>query len=354
MAFDVPDAMMAVRMHEHGGPEVLKYEEVPVPEIGPNDALVKVEACALNHLDIWTRTGMRGWQIPLPHILGNDIAGTVVKVGSEAHYLTEGLECFVAPGVSGGPSLERLRGDDNIAADYNIMGLFRDGGYAQYVKVPAFNIFPRPENLSWEETAAFPLTFLTAWHMLGERRANLRPGETVLIMAGNSGVSTVAIQLAKARGCRVITTAGSAKKAEQCKELGADVVIDHYEHAGKIHKQVFALTNGHGVDVVLEHVGQAVFDQCLKSLKRGGRLVTCGATTGPVAELNINLVFAKHLTIMGSFMGSMSELLEVLPLIRRGQVKPIVDSTFALEDAAKAHGRMENSEHFGKIVLKVG
>ena len=350
---DIPETMKAVRFHEHGGPEVLRYEDAPVPSCGPNDALVRVRACALNHLDLWTRIGVRGWQIPLPHILGNDIAGEVAAVGSEAGHLEPGLECFVHPGIPGGPSLERLRGDDNIAPDYDIYGLFADGGYAQYVRVRADNVFPKPANLGWEETAAFPLTFLTAWHMLGPRRANLRSGETVLVMAGSSGVGAAAIQLAKGRGCHVIATVGSAEKGALAQGIGADETIDHYEHEGQIHKQVYPLTGGRGVDVVVEHVGAKVLGQCLKALRKGGRLVTCGATTGPRVELDLQLLFAKHLTIYGSFMGSMSETLELLPLIERGEVRPVVDSVMPLAEATAAHQRMAQSEHFGKIVLTV-
>jgi NADPH:quinone reductase-like Zn-dependent oxidoreductase len=349
----LPAMMKAVRFHEHGGPEVLRYEEVPVPEIGPNDALVKVRYCALNHLDLWTRSGIRGWHIRLPHILGSDVAGTVVAAGSEAHYLVQGMDCFVMPGISGGPSFERLRGDDNIAADYDILGRFTPGGYAEYLRVPAFNVFPKPANLTWEETASFPLTFLSAWHMLGTRRANLRCGESVLIIGGNSGIGTAAIQMARARNCRIYTTASSEEKAQRCRELGADEVIDHYQNAGEIHKRVFELTNGHGVDVAVEHVGGEVFAQCIKSLRRGGRLVTCGATAGHISEIDIDLIFAKHLTIMGSFMGSMGEIIEVLPLIRRGQARPVVDRVFPLAEAAEAHRYLANSQHFGKVVLKV-
>jgi NADPH:quinone reductase-like Zn-dependent oxidoreductase len=351
---ELPAMMNAVRFHEHGGPEVLRLEQAPVPAIGPNDALIKVRCCGLNRLDLWTRQGYRGWQIRLPHILGSDIAGTVVAVGSEAHFLMDGMDCFVHPGLAGGPSLERLRGDDNIASDYDVLGLFTPGGYAEYVRVPAINVFPKPDNLGWEEAAAFPLVSLTAWHMLGARRANLRSGENVLIIGGNSGVGTAAIQLAKARGCRVYATAGSPEKAARCRELGADEVIDHYAHAGQIHKELLSLTNGHGVEVVFEHVGPAVFSQCLKCLKRGGRLVTCGATSGPVAEVDLSHVFAKHLTIMGSFMGSMSEIIEVLPLIRRGQLRPVVDRVFPLAEAADAHRYLASGAHFGKVVLKVG
>ena len=349
----VPETMKAVRFHDHGGPEVLKYEDAPVPVPGYGEVLVQVRRCALNHLDVWTRKGVRGWEIPRPHILGNDIAGVVAAVGEGVAKLEPGLECFVHPGLPGGPTPERLRGDDNIAPDYNILGLFTDGGYAEYVKAPAGNIFPKPECLSWEETAAMPLTFLTAWHMLGPRRADLKSGETVLVIGANSGVGTAAIQFAKARGCRVITTAGRDDKVRFAKKLGADEVIDHYMASGKIHRHVMELTDGRGVDVIVEHVGPAVFGQCLKALRRGGRLVTCGATTGPTTAIDLQLLFAKHLTVMGSFMGGIGETAEYLPLVEAGLVKPKVDKVFELEDAANAHRRMEQSQQLGKIVLRV-
>jgi NADPH:quinone reductase-like Zn-dependent oxidoreductase len=253
--------------------------------------------------------------------------------------------------LPGGPSLERARGDDNVAADYRVLGHQVDGGYAQYVRVPADNVLPKPQRLSFEEAAAFPLTFLTAWHMLGRRRADLRSGETVLVIGAGSGVGTAAIQVAKARGARVIATAGSAEKCARALALGADEVIDHRERAGEIHKAVFALTAGAGVDVVVEHVGPAVFEQCVKALRRGGRLVTCGATTGPKVELDLRMLFAKHLTLYGSYMGSMSETYELLPLVDSGALKPIVDSVLPLRGAAEAQHRMETSAHFGKIVL---
>ncbi|MCH7472484.1 zinc-binding dehydrogenase [bacterium] len=345
--------MKAVRFHEHGGPEVLIYEDAPVPQIGPGDALIKVRACALNHLDLSLRRGLPGVTISLPHILGCEVAGEVAATGGGAHHPSVGMACFVHPGIPGGPTIERLRGDDNIAPDYTILGFIPDGGYAEYVRVPADNVISKPENLSWEEAAAFPLTFLTAWHMLGPRRACLRAGETVLIIGANSGVGTAAIQVAKVMGARVIATVGSAEKAAKARKLGADEVIDHYERKDEIHKAVYALTQGAGVDVVVEHVGPAVFTQCVKALKRGGRLVTCGATSGPKVELDLRMLFAKHLTIYGSYMGSMSETLELLPLIERGILKPVVDKVFPLEQAADAHQRLEGSEHFGKIVLSV-
>jgi len=343
--------MQAVRFHEHGGPEVLRFEDAPVPQLGARDALVQVRACALNHLDLWTRNGLPGLPIPLPHILGCDVAGVVAAAGADVTHIAPGLECFVHPGLPGGPSLERARGDDNVAADYRVLGHQVDGGYAQYVRVPADNVLPKPQRLSFEEAAAFPLTFLTAWHMLGRRRADLRSGETVLVIGAGSGVGTAAIQVAKARGAHVIATAGSAEKCARALALGADEVIDHRERAGEIHKAVFALTAGAGVDVVVEHVGPAVFEQCVKALRRGGRLVTCGATTGPKVELDLRMLFAKHLTLYGSYMGSMSETYELLPLVDSGALKPIVDSVLPLRGAAEAQHRMETSAHFGKIVL---
>jgi NADPH:quinone reductase-like Zn-dependent oxidoreductase len=352
---DIPATMKAVRFHEHGGLEVLKYEDAPVPEVGPNDALVRVNCCALNHLDIWIRKGARGWKIPMPHIVGADVSGVLVAVGSEVTHVEPGMECFVHPGVPGGPSAFKFAGDDNIAPDYGVLGVFTNGGYAQYVRVPGDNILPKPAKLSWEEAAAFPLTTLTAWHMLGRRRANLQPGESVLVIGASSGVGSNAIQVAKARGAAfVIATAGSEDKEKRAIALGADWVINHYERKGELHKAVYELTGGAGVDVVVEHVGPAVFSQCVKALKRGGRLVTCGATTGPTAELDIQMMYAKHLTLYGSFMGSRGEMLELLPLVENGTLRPVVDKVFPLAEAAAAQERMEQSSHFGKIVLQAG
>jgi NADPH:quinone reductase-like Zn-dependent oxidoreductase len=338
---------------------VLRYEDAPLPQLRAREALIRVRACALNHLDVWVRMGARGWAIPLPHILGSDVAGEVVAVGSEVEpspglaNVRPGLECFVHPGVPGGPSPERLRGDDNVAADYTILGQLRDGGYAQYVAVPAENVLLKPARLAWEEAAAFPLTFLTAWHMLGRRRADLRSGETVLVVGASSGVGTAAIQVAKARGCRVIATAGGADKLAFARGLGADEAIDHYARKDEIHKAVYELTGGQGVDVVVEHVGAAVFMQCLKALKRGGRLVTCGTTTGGQFEVDMQMLYAKHLTVYGSFMGSMGEMHELLPLVDNGTLRPIVDRVFPLAQAAEAHRYLEASEQCGKVMLTV-
>jgi NADPH:quinone reductase-like Zn-dependent oxidoreductase len=346
--------MKAVRFHEHGGPDVLRYEDAPAPTPGHGEVLVEVRACALNRLDVWVRSGARGWQIPMPHILGADISGVVVELGQGVEKVQTGMECFVHPGRPGGASMHRFLGDDNIAEDYAPFGVFVDGGYAQYVVVPADNIMPKPARLSWEETAAFPLTFLTAWHMLGPRRGDLKSGETLLVMGASSGVGTAAIQLAKARGAYVITTVGGTEKITRTRELGADEVINHYAHAGEIHKCVYELTGGRGVDMVVEHVGAQVFMQCVKSLRRGGRLVTCGTTTGGQFEVDMQMVYAKHLTLLGSFMGSMGETLQYLPLVERGLVKPIIDRVYPLEHAADAHMYMvQPGGHFGKIVLKV-
>lgn len=348
----LPDSMKAVRIHAHGGPEVLQYEDAPVPQPGHGQVLVKVRACALNHLDIWIRIGARGWQIPLPHILGSDIAGEIAAVGPGVSGIAEGMECFLHPGLPGGPSAERLRGDDNVAADYRIFGQLVDGGNAEFVLAPADNVLPRPQRLSWEESAAFPLTFLTAWHMLGSRRANLRAGESVLIIGAGSGVGSAAIQIARAKGAGlVITTAGGQQKVAQALTLGPDHVIDHHARAGELHKAVYELTDGRGVDVVVEHVGAAVFMQCVKALKRGGRLVTCGTTTGGQFELDAQMMYAKHITLMGSFMGSMSETLEYLPLVEKGVLKPVVDKVYPLAETRAAHERLEAGAQFGKIVV---
>src|SRR5271154_2919026 len=284
--------MKAIVYETQGGPEVLQYKEVADPQISPYEVLVRVRACALNHLDLWLRMG---------------------------------------------PA-------------YTLFGQGVDGGCAEYVKSPAVNCVPIPEKLSFEEAAAFPLVSLTAWNML-ITRAQLKPAETVLVLGAGSGVGTAAIQIAKAAGARVIATAGSDEKLEKARELGADAVINHSTQ--KIADEVKRLTNRGGVEVVFEHVGQATWDSSIRSLAVGGRLVTCGATTGFDGALNIAYLFTRQLSILGSFMGGKAELFSALELLRRGLLKPVIDVVLPLEKCAEAHQRLENREQFGKIVLRV-
>jgi NADPH:quinone reductase-like Zn-dependent oxidoreductase len=341
--------MKAVIFSEHGGPEVLRYTDVPEPAIGARDVLVRVHACALNHLDLWTRRGRPGRNIPLPHIPGSDISGEVAKIGEDVTNVRIGDRVLLAPGLSCGQCEQCIGGRDNFCKDYTLFGTTVPGGYAEYVRSPSVNVIPIPGNLTFEEAAAIPLVFLTAWHMLFTR-AGLRPSEEVLVIAAGSGVGSAAIQLAKATGARVLATAGSEPKLAKAKQLGADEVL---LHNGEFAREVKRLTGGRGVDVVFEHVGQSTWEQSVFSLKPGGRLVTCGATTGFEGKTNIGYLFARQLSILGSFMGSKSELYSVLELFKRGLLKPVIDCVLPLEQASEAHKRLEDRQQFGKVVLRV-
>jgi NADPH:quinone reductase-like Zn-dependent oxidoreductase len=342
--------MKAMILSQHGGPEVLHAAEMPQPTIGDRDVLVRVRAVALNHLDLWVRSGLPGRSMAFPHIPGSDISGEVAKIGATVTSVKVGDRVLLAPGVSCGQCEQCIAGRDNFCADYALFGRQIHGGYAEFVCSPSVNVIPIPGNLSFEEAAAVPLVFLTAWHML-LGRAQLRPAEDVLVIAAGSGVGSAAIQIAKATGARVIATAGAEAKLAKAKQLGAD---DGVLHGGEFARDVKRLTGGRGVDVVFEHVGAATWEQSIFSMKTGGRLVTCGATTGFESKININYVFGRQLSILGSFMGPKSELFAALELFKRGLLKPVIDTVMPLERAPDAHRRLENRQQFGKIVLTVG
>jgi NADPH:quinone reductase-like Zn-dependent oxidoreductase len=346
----VEEAMKAVVFSEHGGPDVLRYAEVRDPQIGAYEVLIRVRACALNHLDLWVRRGLPGVPIPLPHIPGSDISGEVAQVGEKVAGVQVGERVLLSPGISCGHCVHCLRGNDNFCRQYTLLGYMVDGGCAEFVASPAVNVIPIPANLTFEEAAAVPLVFLTAWHML-ITRAQLKPAETVLVLAAGSGVGSAAIQIAKATGARVIATAGSEFKLQKAKELGADEVVLHtMKHFSR---EVKRLTERRGVDVVVEHVGEATWKESLASLAVGGRLVTCGATTGYEGAIDLRYLFSRHISILGSYMGSKAELYSVLDLVGRGLVKPVIDRVMRLAQAAEAHARLERREQFGKIVLQV-
>ncbi len=335
---------MVVR--EHGQASVIKAEEVHTPKPGTHEVLLKVRGCALNHLDLWSRKGIPGIKLPL--ILGCDISGEVVEKGHGVTHINEGDPVLVSPGLACGVCKQCIAGAENLCRYYHILGSGRDGGYAEYVCVPAVNCLPMPATLSFHQAATIPLVFMTAWHMLVSR-VGIKMNETVLVIAGGSGVGTAAIQIAKLFRCRVITTVGNEDKAKLATELGADEVIIHSKQ--KIAEEVKRLTNKAGVDIVVEHVGPAVLPDCLASLALGGRLVTCGATTGAKAEIDINRLFVKHQSIYGSMMGTKRELMDLLPFFNDGTLKPVLDRVFPLTDAPKAHELLEARRHFGKVVL---
>ncbi len=342
--------MKAIRIHEHGGPEVLRYEEVEAPRPGPHEVLIRVRACALNRLDLFVRQGIPGQKIPLPHILGSDVSGEVAELGEGCSRLRTGQRVLLAPAQSCRQCAMCAAGLDNYCRNYTVLGYWNDGGNREYMTVPELYALPIPDTLGFEEAAAAPLVFLTAWHML-MGRARLRPGEEVLVLAAASGVGSAAVQVAKLAGCRVIATAGGEAKLARARELGADAVIDHYRQ--NVAEEVKRLTGKRGVDVVFEHVGKATWDQAFASLAHHGRLVTCGATTGPGVGLDLRYLFARQLSLLGSFMGTLGELHEVLSFVFAGKLRPVMDTIYPLAEARAAHERLENQEHFGKVVLAV-
>ena len=346
--------MKAVRMHAYGDASVLQYEECPVPAIGPNDVLLKLKAAALNHLDVWVRSGARERNIPLPHIPGSDGAGVIAETGSAVGFLKAGDRVLISPGLSCRHCEHCLAGNDNLCRDSRVLGVREEGTYAEYVALPAVNVLPIPEGLEFAEAAAVPLVFLTAWHML-VTLAKIRPGETVLVHGAGSGVGSAAVQIARLFHARVITTAGSDDKLRRAKSLGADELINYSTQ--DFAEEVKRLTGKRGVDIVFEHVGGKVFEQSIAILAKGGRLVTCGATTEYAASVDIRYIYSRHQSIFGSWMGTKAELIAVMEFFRGGKASrklhPVIDEVFPLAEAAAAHRRMEERKHFGKIVLSI-
>jgi NADPH:quinone reductase-like Zn-dependent oxidoreductase len=341
--------MNAVIFRTHGGPETLEYAQVPTPSPGPGEALVRVKACSVNHLDIWLRQGIPAYQIALPHISGCDVAGVVEHVGPGVQSVRVGESVFVTPGLSCFQCGWCHAGLDNQCLSYGIFGAKTDGGYAEFAKARVGDLIPIPAGVTFEEAAAFPLVFLTAWHMLITRAA-LRPGETVLIHAAGSGIGHAAIQIAKLTGATVYATVGSDAKVPKAKALGADEVVNYQreDFVQRIHQ----LTDGQGVGLVFEHIGPQTWEGSLRVVRKGGRLVTCGSTTGPSVSLDLRYVFSRQLTIVGSMMGTRSELLVVTDLIRQRRLKPIVDTAYPLREARAAQERMLARDVFGKLLLR--
>lgn len=338
--------MKAVRIHEFGGPEVLKYEDIADPVLRKDEVLVRIRACALNHLDLWVRKGLPG--VKLPHILGSDIAGEVVEVGEYVTGVKPGQRVLLAPMTFDNTCAQCVAGRQNMCPRFTVLGNMNDGGYRELINIPEVNVIPIPDSLGFNEAATVPLVFLTAWHML-VGRSQIKPGQVVLVLGAGSGVGSAAIQLCKLFNATVITTAGDEHKLERARQLGADHLINHYKQ--KISDEVKKITGRGGVDIVFEHVGTATWEESMKSVKPGGVIVTCGATTGFEAKFDLRFLFARQLSFLGSYMGTMGELHEVLKHVFSGKLKPVVDTTFPLKEARAAHERMEKSEMFGKIVL---
>ena len=340
--------MKATIFRQHGGPEVLEYTDVPDPVMGDGDILVRVKACSINHLDLWIRQGIPAYRIHLPHICGCDVAGVVERLGCSVAQVAVGDRVVLAPGLSCGRCAWCRHGEDNLCATYGIRGAATDGGYAEYICARASDALPIPQAMSFETAAAFPLVFLTAWHML-IGRAKLQAGETVLVQAGGSGTGHAAIQIAKHLGATVYTTVGSDAKLIRAKALGADETINYTRES--VEEFVKSATDGRGVDVVFEHPGPQTWEGSVRALAKGGRLVTCGATTGPSVSLDLRYVFSRQLSLLGSMMGTRAELEAVLRLIAEGRLQPVVDAAMPLSQAQAAQERMLARDVFGKLVL---
>jgi NADPH:quinone reductase-like Zn-dependent oxidoreductase len=327
--------LKAIRIHEDGDPAVLRYEEAPDPEPKPGEVLIRLRASSLNRLDLWVRKGLPS--VPKPRILGADGAGTVEAVGPGVDDFARGQRVVINPGIEHG---------DRIT----VIGEHMDGTHAELIAVPATNVYPLPDELSFEEAAAFPLVFETAYRMLATR-AGLRKGEWVFVWGAGSGVGSAALAVGKALGARVIATSSSDEKLARARELGADAIVNHASN--DVVASVKETTDGTGVDVVVEHVGEATWKTSLQVARTGGRIAVCGATTGPNPPAQLHRIWWKQLTIVGSTMGARADFEAVYELVKEGRAKPAIDSVFPLSDARAAHERMESGEHFGKIVLTI-
>lgn len=340
--------MSAMVMREHGGPDVLHLEQLPVPEPGPGEVRVRIRAVALNHLDIWTRKGGPAFKLTFPHLLGADIAGVVDALGPGAT-ASVGGKVVLQPGMSCGRCAACLGGHDNLCRSYSILGEHHSGGYAEYIVVPEANLAPYPERLDFAHAASSILPFLTAWQMV-VHKARVAPGDTVLVHGAGSGIGVAAIQIAKLYGARVIATAGTDDKTARAKALGADVVINYT--TTDFAAECRTLTGKRGVDAVIEHVGGDVFAASIRAVRNGGRIVTCGATAGFHPAIDLRHIFFRQVEVLGSTMGSKADLLAVLSHVAAGRLAPVVHGTMPLARAADAHRLLENRGAFGKVVLE--
>ncbi|MCY2959585.1 MAG: zinc-binding dehydrogenase [Planctomycetota bacterium] len=343
--------MQVVHIPAHGDPSVLRVVDLPIPEPGPGEVLVRMLAVSVNHLDLWSRRGMPGVKLPLPLIPGCDGTGVITKLGSGVTGLRVGAKVLVEPGFSSGTSAHDLAGNDHLSDDYQIRGEHFDGLSREYVAVAARFVVPLPDGLDPVSTAATPLVFLTAWGML-VTRARLQPGESVLVIAGTSGVGSASTQIAKDLGCRVVATAGTEAKRTLCLELGADAAVDHSDpNWPSVARKA---SGGRGFDVVVEHVGPATWEGSMRVLARNGRLVTCGGTTGPAVAIQLPHLFIKNQSVLGSTMGPRNAFPAILAKLASGAYRPVVDRVMPMSQMRLAHELLESRQVLGKIVLTPG
>lgn len=341
--------MKAIAFYEHGPLENVQYTDVPDPQIGPDEVLVAIKAAALNRLDLWVLAGWPGLNLKLPHIMGSDGAGVVAKVGANVTEFAEGDRVAINPSLGSDSDYFGRRGLDNMSDNFAILGEHVDGFFAEYAAVPARNLLKMPDEADFVAAAAASLVYVTAWHSL-ITRGGLQAGETVLVVGAGGGVNTAAVQIAKMAGAECIYVVGSSdEKLAKAEALGADVLINRQEENWG--KAIFKATNRRGVDIVVDNVGAATFQTSLRALKKGGRLLTVGNTSGPKFEIDNRLIFGKHLSIIGSTMGSSSDYATVMNLIFNGRLQPVIDSIYPLSEGITALQRLEKGDVTGKLVL---
>lgn len=345
--------MKAIAFTEQGEIDVLQYQEAPLPTLDPDEILVKVKACAVNYLDIHARRNRPEIKQKLeetgtPHILGSDIAGEIAEISGTHSKLSVGERVLLAPCIPCSVCKDCINGYENLCDTQQLLGFQTDGGYAEFVKAPTKNAIPIADELPFIGAAALPIAYLTAWHML-MTRAQLRAGEDILILGAGGSVGSAGLQIAKLVGARIFATASTDTKLARAKQYGADVTINYTDV--DFSEVILEETNGQGVDVVLEHVGTATWEKSIRSLAKNGRLVSCGVTTGNIGEINIRKMYQKQLTIMGSALGTPTELRTLVRLAEQRQLVPIIDRTLPLEKAAEAHQLLESRKNFGKICL---
>jgi NADPH:quinone reductase-like Zn-dependent oxidoreductase len=340
--------MKAAIFSEYGGPEVLRIEDRPTPEIGPDEALVRVRAAGLNRLDLMMRAGLTPVKPALPHIGGSEVAGEIAQLGENVKGFSPGQQVVLAPYLHDGTCSYCLAGEETTCQNGDILGLRYDGGHAEYVKVPGNSLVAMPEELTFEEAAAQSFTTITAWHML-VGKAGVRPGETVLVLAAGSGVGVAAIQIAKLWGAQVIATSSRNDNLQKALELGADEVINYADQ--DFSRAVRQMTNRRGADIVVEHVGQTTWDKSMASVARNGRVVICGTTTGADGGINLSTLFTRQVMVIGSYGGTKDDLKEVLKLTAQGRLEAVIDRTYPLEEIRAAEERLANREQFGKLIL---
>jgi NADPH:quinone reductase-like Zn-dependent oxidoreductase len=339
--------MRAAIFHENGGPEVVRIEELPRPAPGPGEVLVRVRAAALNHLDLWVRRGIP-IETTMPHVGGSDVAGTVEELGEGVLRVAVGERVVVNPSLSCGHCEWCAAGEVPLCPEYRILGEHTDGGFTEFIAVPAANVYRIPDGLSFEAAAALPISYMTAWRAV-VGRGRVRPGEDVLVLGASGGTASAAVQIAKLAGARVFAVTSGAENVARVRELGADVVYDR--DGVDFSRQVFQDTGKRGVDVVVENVGEATWKGSVRALARGGRLVCYGATTGPRGDIDLRVLFWKQVEIIGTTMASRPEFEAMLRAVFRGDLVPVIDSVMPLDRAREAHERLEAGGQFGKIIL---